>query len=473
MTSLAVFFALLSMNAWLSGRNFWQNHEYAKAVLLWVFGTVFWILGLLSKEHVAIVPILILIHELFLFRKGDFSVNWRLAGLPVLLGAVLVYHYLGTSPWLYITSAYEHRDYTLAERLMTQSRVLWHYLSLFFFPVAERFVFLYDYPISRGLFRPVATIVSILSWLGMFGIAWHVRKRWPVFTWMLLCFITAHLIESSVIPLEMVYEHRMYFPSLFLTFGTTLIVADFFSQNTVKPKIRFGILMMILLILGFATYTRNLDFKDAETVYRSDLEKFPENLRVRQNLALTLFTYGDSTEGGMRLKQLASEYPYNIPIQINWHLYLDIYGNSICKTDNTESVYQRIRQAVIKGEYNKVNDSVGLKNMAKRFMDSGDYEKTLFLLDRLLLDFSHYDSIWFLKGRCHARAEEWQNAVSAFRQAWKINPEDPPILYWLGKSLIQNNEHDEGCRLLKTVSRNQFNQEAAVMSQELIKEECP
>ncbi len=473
MTSLAVFFALLSMNLWLAGRNCWQNRKHAKAVFLWILGIVSWILGMLSKEHVAIVPLLVLIHEFFLFKKGDFRLNWRWIVCLVIIAGFLTFFYLGTSPWLFIISRYEHRDFTLTERLMTQSRVLWHYLSLFYFPVADRFTFIYEYPVSRGLFSPVSTLVSILSWITVICSAWIFRTRWPVFTWMFLCFIAAHLIESSVIPLEMVYEHRMYLPSVFLAFGSALIVADIHSRHLSGKTWHLSILMVVLAILGFATYTRNLDFKDAETVYRADLKKFPKSMRIRLNLVISLFRSGNFADGKVLLKELASEYPWNIPIQINWYAYVDTFGTDDLDTgDNTVLIFQRIRQAVEQGAYDKVNDSVGLRKMAQRFLRIGDYEKALFLIQRLLIDYSHLDSIWFLSGRCYAGMEDWNAALSSFQHAWKINPEDSSILYWLGKSLIQTNRPEEGCRFLKQIVPGLFNQEAVAMSRELIESEC-
>jgi hypothetical protein len=41
-------------------------------------------------------------------------------------------------------------------------------------------------------------------------------RSWPYLSFGVLFFFLNHLIESSIIPLELVFEHRNYIPSMFL-----------------------------------------------------------------------------------------------------------------------------------------------------------------------------------------------------------------------------------------------------------------
>ena len=468
MTSLAVLFSLFAMIFWLAGRRCWEHKFYAGAGAYWLLGIGAWLLGLHCKEHVVIVPGLVMVLELFLLRRGYFRLKWRWILIGISAAVYIVFIYPGAELWTRVAASYGQRDFNLAERLMTESRVLWHYLSLFYIPVADRFTLLYDYPISRGLFSPVTTILSILSWTGVLVVTWICRKKWPVFCFMMAWFVTAHLIESTVIPLEIIFEHRMYLPSLGLALGTILMSYDFLMQHINRPKLQVSTLMAVILILGVATYTRNMDFKDAVSLYRADLTKYPSYKRLRLNLALELNRTGNFKEGGKLLEDIAAEYPTDILIQQNWHYFLaSVRGNQ----QAAESTYQHIVQLLNQRYYRHRLDGEALWHLAKYFHDMGRYERALFLIGHLLIDFD-YNSLWFYKGRCHAGSGDWASAVQAFHRAWEKDTNDPPTLYWYGKSLLQTGTHDKGCLMLKKAAQNTINEEAVNLSRKLLQDQC-
>ncbi|NJL59302.1 MAG: hypothetical protein HC887_06310 [Desulfobacteraceae bacterium] len=309
MTSLAAMFALLSMIAWMCGRQRWLDKSYGHAAGWWIFSIAAWILGLLSKEHVVVVPLLIAAHEILLLRQEPVRLKrtWIIIGGIVIAGTVVFCS--ESALWKEIAAGYERREFTMTERLMTQSRVLWHYVSLFYLPIAERFGILCEYPISRGLFTPISTIISIASWLTVLLSAWIFRGRYALPMWMVAWFFISHLIESTIIPLENIFEHRMYLPSLGLSFASVLMAEDIFSEYFQKPLLQQMLCVGILIVIGFATYTRNADFRDEVSLYRAELRKCPDSDRIRLNLSLALNRAGHFSEGSAMLEQMVREYP--------------------------------------------------------------------------------------------------------------------------------------------------------------------
>jgi hypothetical protein len=109
----------------------------------------------------------------------------------------------------------------MAERLLTQSRIVLYYLSLLIYPHPSRLNLDYDFPLSKTLLDPPTTLISILLIVGLIGFSiWTAKKR-PVLSFCILWYFGNLLIESSIFPLEMVYEHRLYLPSVgpFILFG--------------------------------------------------------------------------------------------------------------------------------------------------------------------------------------------------------------------------------------------------------------
>ncbi|SMG62490.1 conserved hypothetical protein, membrane, partial [methanotrophic bacterial endosymbiont of Bathymodiolus sp.] len=83
-----------------------------------------------------------------------------LVALPICL--VLIYYFV--TPGNLIAS-YGGRPFSLSERLWTESRVLWFYLSLLFIPdITNMGLFHDDIAVSHGWFQPVTTLVSVISW---------------------------------------------------------------------------------------------------------------------------------------------------------------------------------------------------------------------------------------------------------------------------------------------------------------------
>lgn len=469
MTSLAALFALLSMISWMYGRQRWLDNSYALAVGWWIFAIAAWTLGLLSKEHVIIVPFLIAAHEILLLRQKPVRLRreWIIIGGIVM--AVSIFFCWHSALWKEIIAGYERRNFTMTERLMTQSRVLWHYVSLFYLPIAERFGILCEYPVSRGLFTPVSTMFSIALWLAVSVSAWIYRKRYALPIWMIAWFFISHLIESTIIPLENIFEHRMYLPSLGMSFASVLMSEDIFSKYFQKPMLQAILGVGVLVVIGFATYSRNADFRDEVSLYRAELRKCPDSERIRLNLALALNRGGHFSEGSAMLEQMAHEYPNDIVILQNWYNFLMRIKHDSAKAGH---IYRHIEYLIKIKKYNLYKDAIALRNLADFFFENADYEKTIFLVEILLEKYYYHASLWLLKGICHAKSDQWERSVKDFYQAQKLAPEDVQILYWYGQSLIRTGNRDNGCGFLKKASRHTEDKVVSGLSLKAMSEYC-
>jgi hypothetical protein len=93
---------------------------------------------------------------------------------------------------------------------------------------------LHDIDISRGLLDPWTTLAAILGIILILGFAVAKARRFPLLSFAILFFFMNHLIEGTVIPLELIYEHRNYIPSMFffVPIGVMMVRAlDYFSYR--------------------------------------------------------------------------------------------------------------------------------------------------------------------------------------------------------------------------------------------------
>lgn len=290
MESLAQSFVLAGLWIYLAGRQrqlagdggWWQ------VLAGMVGGTA---AGLLAKESAALLPVYALVAELcllgFRVRTTGSRPDRRLQGL---YGAVLLVPGLLGAAWQLpkLLAAWAHRDYTLAERLMTQARVLVDYLRWTLFPsLRELSLYHDDYVISRGLLDPPSTALSGLLLAGVAGLAVWLRKRRPLAAIGLGWFFAAHLLTATVFPLELVHEHRNYFASM----GLCLVLADLLLLAPRSELLRrLSVLLALLSLLGF-TLTTHLRAREWSDPYRfavSEAVKHPQSPRATYALGLAL-----------------------------------------------------------------------------------------------------------------------------------------------------------------------------------------
>jgi cytochrome c-type biogenesis protein CcmH/NrfG len=219
MTSLSATFAFLGLIGYLIGRLRTESGKRGGWTLM-VFAIVLGsVLSSLSKETGILVPLFALLFEATLFRTAcpwshwhDLSARYRrsISVASLLLGLIAMV-------WVVHHAAqnYGLRPFTPLERALTETRVLWMYLSLIFAPGLDRLGLNHDDIIlSSSLLHPWTTLPSAIGIALLFGTAIFLRKRQPLVALGLLWFFIGHSLESTVFALEIAHEHRNYLPSL-------------------------------------------------------------------------------------------------------------------------------------------------------------------------------------------------------------------------------------------------------------------
>ncbi|MFM1551372.1 MAG: hypothetical protein ACKJSG_18365, partial [Lentisphaeria bacterium] len=198
MNSMAVMFAMVSINCYIIGR---RTHRTPRAWWFAGAGLAFFC-GLASKEIAITVPLLVWLYEWYFFRS--LSRDWLMTGLKyfavpaIIILPLLLCVYTDGEP-LRVLAKYDDRDFTLLERLLTQHRVVWLYLSLLFLPLPSRFNLDYDFPVSLSLLSPPSTLIAIVATLGLFYAAFRLAPKHRILSFAILWFFINLALESSFI----------------------------------------------------------------------------------------------------------------------------------------------------------------------------------------------------------------------------------------------------------------------------------
>lgn len=214
MTELAALAVLLGLLAFVQGRALVQAAPGRTGGYLLAFGglAAAGVIGVLCKESAALLLPLALLIDHVLPASAPPPERWRRWRLVVLhvplAAAVLVCFWFG-GDWL--AEGYATRDFTLFERTLSQPRALVEYFWLALWPHGAALgVFHDDFATSTGWSEPWTTLPALLL-LGTATIgALLLQRRAPLVAFAVLWFLANHLLESTLLPLELYFEHRNY-----------------------------------------------------------------------------------------------------------------------------------------------------------------------------------------------------------------------------------------------------------------------
>lgn len=245
--------------------------------------------GVHAKESAALTPYFIMLIEYLVFRFECDGV-WRqrcLRGSFALIFFVPVAWMIAkiASDPEWVIRMHAGRDYLLADYLLSQGRVLWFYLKSILVPnIAELGLHHDDFIMSRGLFSPIGTAFALLGHVIMLGIAWCARERCRIVTFGILWFYVGHLLESTIIPLILVFEHRNYLPSL----GPLTIVVWGGLQAGVSERYKLLALGLAMLVAFSLTALRAQEWGDFLGFPLRQAEKHPDSVRANFDAGRTL-----------------------------------------------------------------------------------------------------------------------------------------------------------------------------------------
>lgn len=293
MAMLSAFFMLAALLAYWHGRLALETGRLKSGVTL-LFGLLPLLAAaaIFSKENGALVPLLCGVLEWVYFRplhgaRRPTAARWFVAlsvGLPVALGSIL----FALRPDRFL-GGYANREFTLVERLLTESRVLFDYVGNLLLPWGPSLsLYRDDYAISTGLLSPWTTLPAILGWLTVIVLAVRLRRTIPAFSAGVAFFLVGHLLESTIIPLLLYFEHRNYLPSFGLFLAAAGLLAHFAQWAAPRmhaPRRIFGISAAALcLTLAVATHARVRIWQDHATLLASSLASHPDSRWLRMEI---------------------------------------------------------------------------------------------------------------------------------------------------------------------------------------------
>ena len=269
-------------------------------------------LGILAKETAVMLPLYAFLIEWCLFefaRAGDTApvstsetpkVEHRDRRIVVLFLLVLAIPMVAGLAWLLPgiikPEAWVTRDFSLTTRLLSETRIIVDYIVWTLLPSPDALSFYHDdFLISTGLLTPWTTLASIAFLGALLGLMIWLRRRVPLAALGIALFLGCQLLTGTILPLELIYEHRNYFASFGLMLAIVPLLAAPRNEPFALPRhlALGGLLACWTTLTAFTAYAWGNPLRLAEDL----ASRAPQSPRAQYELGRTYIIYSHYDPG--------------------------------------------------------------------------------------------------------------------------------------------------------------------------------
>lgn len=314
-------FTLLALISYCHGRNRFIGSNGARGLGWMVCGMVLGTgLAMLSKLNGVLAPLLCLVLDWTVLARQPAATPEvasklrRIRLVLLVLPSLVILAYLSRH-LAHLGDTLGNRPWTIGQRLLTEPRVLLDYLHLLFVPRSVSSGLFNDgYVASTSLLNPVSTLFACVAVTALLVAAVRLRKGLPDVSLALLFFFGGHLLESTVIPLELYFEHRNYLPALLLFWPVSRALFRLRS----RMQVRVGAAVLLLAVLAVTSFQRSEIWGQPDTLARLWARQNPNSARAQAAAAITDLNAGRVQPALERLGPLWNQNPYDLQIAFNF-----------------------------------------------------------------------------------------------------------------------------------------------------------
>lgn len=467
-TLLAACFSLLTLYCHLRSRDALTSAlgRRSPAYRRWYLLTIsLGACAVLSKENAATLPLLLITYDLLFPRSEQRS--YRQAFLdyfpffvvPLLLGGLALTEQVAASKVGYSPYPLESLQHNSPlYYLVTQFSVIWIYLRLLLLPNGQALE--HDVPVVAELLTARSALalagLLILAWL-----VWRRRRQRPLLAFGAAWFILGLAVESSLIPLDPLFEHRLYLPM----FGFVLVLVDGL-QSLIGERRTLLVLGAAVLVSLPLSWKRNTLWNDPIAFYEDNLRVVPDSERAMVDLAFRYEEDGRFDKMRRLLERAVAIYPRDhdfytalakmdagrgdFTAALAWlERGLELMPDNLVLYESATLVAEQAGRRDLIFAYLQRGLNSGttskwrlLNDLGIYYAQEGDLQRAEDIYRQSLELYANNPVAYQYLGGVYYAEQRWGEALSALLQANRLEPGNPQTLEGIGKTALKLGDFD-------------------------------
>lgn len=349
----------------------------AKSAAIYCCSIVAAILAMKTKEIAFTLPFVIALYDFVFFkdtkrRRLIFLMPFALTLLIIPFSVLSIGRSAGEMVGEIGAATRSHTFLPRLDYLVTEMRVIVTYLRLIFLPVSQNLD--YDYPLSHS-FLDRNVLLSMIMLVAIIACAIYLlihTRRSPGANSMrtisigIFWFFITLSVESSLIPIEdVIFEHRLYLPSVgaFMSISSTLMlfIGKTGRQQFTIQRRMVSLTAILAVILCYATYERNKVWQDPIALWEDVTTKSPNKSRGFNNLGFYLYKEN-------RFEQALSAFKRSLALNPNYpNGYCNVGAVYLARGDIEAAIQYFNRAILLKPDDGLFHYNLGKAYMAKKW----------------------------------------------------------------------------------------------------------
>jgi tetratricopeptide (TPR) repeat protein len=296
------------------------------------------------------------------------------------------------------------------------------------FPHPSRLNLDRDFALSHSLLDPVTTLLCMAAIAGLLFLAWRLAPKQRLISFCILWFFGNLVIESSVIGLEIIFDHRTYLPSMLVCLLAVILLYSLLRFKWVC----IGVLVVVAMLFSFWTYERNTVFRDQISIWGDCVAKSPNKALPRNNLGIFLKKKGRLNEARMQFEKALQLKPDYSSAHINM-------GATLVRQKKFEEALDHFAEAArIRKNFPEALYSMATVLVLLGRIDEAQehYEKAL------AINFDYADAHLKLADILDEKGRQ-QEAIEHYRETLRLNPNYVQAHNNLGATLASQGKLEE------------------------------
>lgn len=420
--------SLMAGTFFFSSLLFYIHFSFSGKLKLIAASIFCYVLGLLTKENLLILPLLILCYEA-LFHQGSLAeaIKKRWWAILCFIAPAALFILLRSTKLHLETFIMPADSSQIIPRYLTQTGVMTYYLRLIFFPYGQNafhFIPITLKPWVNGFPIYQWPIFSMVTFSLLFAGGFLTKSR--VFIFGLLWYLVS-LIPESAVPLNQIAnERRLYVPLLGILIALSVPLSFALTrQNLKRAAIAAGVVTIICF--GFLAHKRNKVWSSEYSLFLDVTKKSPQTVNAWHGFAYAVKQKakeyqdkGDTPAAKREAARAKKAMELGLRIDPGYGPGLILYGVILEELGEHEKAIEALQKSFIReGQNPKAHYNIAIAYMKlNRLAEAEKHAK-------LAVKYTpEYSDAFNVLGVIAIRGQNFDQAGVYLEEAIRLNPEN-------------------------------------------------